>query len=222
MTYDPWLEELKRMQAAKSQDEEARDEQEWSDDDAPCDEVTTSFFEQIANGDFPVRIPMTMEFIADGPEPQIRALLPGERPSQPSSQVVTVVLEYTRAKVREIMLGWLEKPRVPGRSKLPGLVGLERVDRQCFLQTSAAHFANTLSETDKSLRRDPWLVEFLRELHECDQELIPELVSETIKLDRASGGRLRDLILDCVANSSVREHLGWLVAATITDRVQEL
>ena len=39
--------------------------------------------------------------------------------------------------------------------------------------------------------------------------------------ERAAGERLRDVILETVNNPQAREDLGWLVAAAITDRVQE-
>ncbi len=99
---------------------------------------------------------------------------------------------------------------------------LARVDRVCFLETAAAHFVDLLAETDAAPRRDPWLVEFLRELHEYDDDLIGDLVAETIRVNRAAGARLREAILDTVSDPQAREHLGWLVAAAITERAQEL
>jgi hypothetical protein len=102
------------------------------------------------------------------------------------------------------------------------LIGLAPVDRQCFLETAAAYFAETLSQTDTLLRQDRYLYGFVRELHEADGEVIGDLVAKTMRRDATAGARLRRVILDLVDHPEAREHLGWLAAAAITDRLQEL
>ena len=61
------------------------------------------------------------------------------------------------------------------------LIGLMPVDQQCFLETAAAYFAETLSQTDTLLRQDRYLYGFVRELHEADGEVIGDLVAETMR-----------------------------------------
>jgi hypothetical protein len=222
MKDDPWLDELKKMRAAMPDDDGSADYQDASREPAPYDESTLSMFEQIARGEWPVRMPMTMEIYAEGSEPQLRLLRRGERRCKPSSQVVTVVLEFDRAKVRDMMVEWFHSPRQPASSKLMQLLGLERVDRECFLETAAAHFAETLAETDHSLRSDPWFVEFLRDIHDYDEDLVPDLVSHTRCIDRLAGTRLCNVIVDLIAEPHTREQLGWLVAGAIANRIQEL
>ena len=155
-------------------------------------------------------------------KPRVRPLRPGESPSRPSSRIITIMVELDREKVCEMMLEKFHSTPRPGSSRLLQLAGIQRVDRECFLRTGAAYFAETLAASDDSLRGDRWLPEFLEELHDHDEESIPELVSKTIAADRAAGKRLRDVILDVLADPHTREQLGWLVAGAIANRIQEL
>jgi hypothetical protein len=221
MNDDPWLDDFKRLRAAMPRDDAQGSRDDSSIDHAACEQWNLDYFEQIVRGEWPVRIPHTLEIYAEGSVPRIRPLPAGQKRHSPASHIVTLVLEFDREKVREIMLESIRRLTDPARSKLPHIVWLTRVDRACFLETAAAHFADILAEAGDSLRRDPWLVEFLRELHDYDQDLVPEVVSETFRIDRAAGTRLRDIILDALGDAHVREHLGWLVAAAITERVQE-
>jgi hypothetical protein len=191
--------------------------------DAPSEEDSAaSFQDQILRGSWPIRMPMSLEIYAEGPLPQVHSLKPGGRRRHPDSHIITIVLEFDRARVRELMLEKIRSPHSPGDSMLIDLIGLAPVDRQCFLGTAAAYFAETLRQTDTDLRRDRYLYGFVRELHEADDEVIGDLVAETIGRDRTAGARLRSVILDLVDHPEAREHLGWLVAAAITDRLQEL
>ncbi len=52
------------------------------------------------------------------------------------------------------------------------LIGLMPVDQQCFLETAAACFAETLNQTDTLWRQDRYLYGFVRELHEADGEVM--------------------------------------------------
>jgi hypothetical protein len=101
-------------------------------------------------------------------------------------------------------------------------VGLAPIDRDCFLETAAAHFDRLLGETDAALRCDRYLFGFVRELHELDNELVGDLVARTMRFDRAAGTRLRNVILELVEDPVAREHLGWLAAAAIAERLEEL
>lgn len=220
MNDDPWFEELKKRQA-EAPDEQGPADDEWADA-GTCDDPAASFIDQIMRGSWPVRMPLTLEIYAEGSRPQVHPLGPGQQRRRADSRMITLVLEFNRAKVRELMLEQFHSPHDPGDSKLPDIIPLARVDRQCFLETAAAHFKDLLAKTDTDLRRDAWLVECLRELNDYEGDLIPDLVAETISADRAAGARLRDVILDTVSDPQAREHLGWLAAAAISERLQEL
>ena len=202
------------------------DEFAWADDaesDAvSADDLGASFTEQIMRGVWPVRVSMPMEIHIEGSRSQVHPLRPGQQRRHPDSQILTIVVQLDRARVREMMLAEIRSMRDPEESKLPHIMLLARVDRACFLQTAAAHFVDLLAETDAASRRDPWLVEFLRNLNEYEADLIPDLEAATIQAKRAAGERLRDVILDTVSDPPAREHLGWLVAAAIADRLQEM
>ena len=217
MQDDPWLDEIRKYRDAIADSRRSMDDDDTSAEPPRCDETMLDFFEQIVRGDWPVKMPLTLEIYAEGSEPRIRPLSAGQTRRAQKSHVVTLILEFDRT-----LLKALRQPRDPAGSKLPQMAWLTRVDRECFLETAAAHFADILAGSDDSLRRDPWLVEFLREIHDYDQELVPDLVAETIKVDRAAGRRLRDVILDITADPRVCERLGWLVVAGIADRVQDL
>jgi len=199
----------------------ANEEFSWAD--APsAEESAASFRDQILRGCWPIRMPMALEIYAVGSRPQVHSLKPGGGRRHRDSHIITIVLEFDRARVRDLMLEQIRSPRSPGDSILIDLIGLAPVDRQCFLETAAAYFAETLSQTDALLRQDRCLYGFVRELHEADGEVIVELVAETMRRDATAGVRLRSVILDLVDHPEAREHLGWLAAAAITDRLQEL
>ena len=222
MNDEAWREDFEERQAARRDEGTPTDDDSAWAEDAAWDDPAVSLFDQIMRGVWPVRVPLTMEIYAEGTVPQIHQLKPGQRRRNPASHIITLELEFDRAKIRELMLEQIHAPSKPGESKLPDIMGLARVDRQCFLKTVAAHFVDLFSEADTALRRDPWRVGFLRELHDVDADLIGDLVAETIRADCAAGARLRDVILDTLSEPEAREHLGWLVAAAITDRLQEL
>lgn len=222
MKEDPWLETLRKLREAMPECQWPPDDEIHTQGDGPYDEVTLSFCEQIVRGNWPVRLPAVMEIYAEGPHPRLHALRRGEERRCATSQLITIYLEYDRTQVRDLMLENLHEHDDPTRSKLPHLVGLMRVDRQCLLETAAAHFVETLAESDAPLLGDGWLMEFLREVVDYDEDLIPELVAETLRNSRSAGQRLRDVVLDIVDRPGVRDHLGWLVVATLTDRLQEL
>jgi hypothetical protein len=193
----------------------------WTD--APSeDESAASFQDQILRGNWPIRMPMSLEIVVEGSMPQVHPLKSGGGRRHPDSHIITIVLEFDRARVRELMLEKIRSPHSPGDSMLIDLIGLAPVDRQCFLETAAGYFAETLSQSDAHLRQDRYLFGFVRELHECDGEVIGDLVAETMRRDRTAGARLRGVILDLVDHPEAREHLGWLAVAAITDRLQEL
>jgi hypothetical protein len=220
MMEDPWLAALRKLREAMPDCQWPPDDEVHDERDGPLGEMTLSFCEQIVQGNWPVRLPAVMEIYAEGPHLRLHALGRGEERRRATSQIVTVYLEYDRAQVRDLMLESLDEHDSQTRSKLPYMVGLARVDRQCFLDTAAAHFVKTLTETDATLLEDRWLMEFLRELVDYDADLVPDLVAETLNKSRPTGDRLRDVILDLVDRPGVREHLGWLVAATLTERLQ--
>ena len=222
MNDEGWMEDFEERQAAEPDEGSPTDDESAWAEAASWDDPAVSLFDQIMRGAWPVRMPLTVEIYAEGSLPRIHPLKPGQRRRNPASQIITLELEFDRAKIRELMLEQIHSPREPEDSKLPDIIGLARVDRVCFLETGAAHFVDLLAETDTALRRDRWRVGFLRELHEVDADLIGDLVAETIRADRAAGARLRDVILDTLSDPQVREHLGWLVAAAITERLQEL
>jgi hypothetical protein len=219
MDDEVWPEEL---DPSKPDDRGAWDDQPaWTD--APSeDESAASFQDQLLRGSRPIRMPMSLEIYAEGSLPQVHSLKPGGRRRHSDSHIITIVLEFDRARVRDLMLEKIRSPRSPGDSMLIDLIGLAPVDRQCFLETAAAYFAETLSQTDTLLRQDRYLYGFVRELHEADGEVIGDLVAKTMQHDRTAGARLRSVILDMLDHPEAREHLGWLAAAAITDRLQEL
>jgi hypothetical protein len=96
-----------------------------------------------------------------------------------------------------------------------------RVDRACFLQTAASYFAERLVKCDPPLLGDCYLPGFLEDLHEYDEELIAELVATTVQIDRVAGVRLRDGMLECISDPTVREMIGWLAAASIAERIEQ-
>jgi hypothetical protein len=193
----------------------------WTD--APSeDESAASFRDQLLRGSWPIRMPMSLEVYAEGSMPQVRSLKPGARRRHPDSHIITIVLEFDRARVRELMLEKIQSPHGPGDSMLLDLLGLMLVDQQCFLETAATYFAETLSQTDANLRQNRYLYGFVRELHEADGEVIADLVAETMRRDRTAGARFRSVILDLVDHPEARENLGWLAAAAISDRLQAL
>ena len=220
MDDEAWPDKFEKRQAAGSDDQDQPDDEFAWADDAASDDLGASFTDQIMCGIWPVRVPMQMEIYVEGSRPQVHPLRPGQRRRNPTSRILTIVLEFDRARVRKMMLEQIRSPSEPKDSKLPEIMLLARVDRACFLETAAAHFVDLLSETDAAPRRDRYLVDFLRELHEYDAEVIGDLVAETIRVERAAGLRLRDVILETVSDPQAREHLGWLVAAAITERVQ--
>ena len=221
MDDESWPEEFeKRQDAGPDERGSADDEFAWADE-VSWDDAGASFTDQIMRGVWPVRVSMPIEIYVEGSRPQVHPLESGQRRRKPDSRILTIVVQIDRARVRELILEQIRSTRDPEESKLPDIMLLARVDRVCFLETAAAHFVDLLSETDAALRRDPWLVEFLRQLHDYDVDLIPDLVAETIRADRAAGARLREVILDTVSDPQAREHLGWLVAAAITEGLQE-
>jgi len=221
MNHEAWPEEL------GERDDSAADDRAWAGDpipwaDAPSPaESAANFCDQMRRGIWPIRVPMALEIYAEGSRPQVHPFEPGMR-RHPDSQIITLVLEYDRARVCEMLLEEIRRPRNPRESLLLELVGLAEIDRGCFLETGAEHFAKLLHETDEALRRDSYLFGFVRELHELDNEIIGDLVAATIELNRAAGRRLRDVVLDLVDRPKAREHLGWLAAAAIAERLQEL
>jgi hypothetical protein len=199
----------------------ADEESCWTD--APSGvESAASFQDQLLRGSWPIRMPMSLEIYAEDSVPQVHSLKPGGRRRHPDSHIITIALEFDRPRVRDLMLEKIRSPRSPGDSMLIDLIGLAPVDRQCFLETAAAYFAETLSQADAHLRQDRYLYGFVRELHEADGEVIGDLVAETMRLAATAGERLRNVILDLLDHSEARENLGWLAAAAITDRLQEL
>ena len=221
MDDDPWMEDFEERDAGGPDEQASPDDEFAWTDDASSDDAGASFTEQIMRGIWPVRVSMPMEIYVEGSRPQVHPLRPGQGRRKPDSRILTIVVQIDRARVRELILEQIRSTRDPQESKLPDIMLLARVDRVCFLETAAAHFIDLLAETDAASRRDPWLVEFLRELHDYDVDLIPDLVAETIRADRAAGERLREVILETVNEPQAREHLGWLVAAAITQRLQE-
>jgi len=221
MREDPWLKTLRKLRAAMPECRWPPDDEIHTESDGPDDEMPLNFCEQIVRGNWPVRIPATVEIYAEGPHLRLHALGRGEKRRSATSQLITVYLEYDRAQVRDLMLESMNEHDGRTHSKLPHLVGLVRVDRPCFLATAAAHFAETLAATDAALLGDPWLMEFLRELIDYDEDLIGELVAATLRARWRAGERLRAVILDVVDRPGVRDHLGWLVAATLTEQLQE-
>ena len=221
MDDEAWREDFEEPQAARPDDPSPTDDEFACADDVASDDAGASFIDQIVRGIWPVRVSMPMEIYVEGSRPQVHPLRPGQRRRNLDSRILTIVIQFDRARVREMMLEQIRAPRDPQDSKLSDLILLARVDRACFLETAAAHFVDLLAETDTALRRDRWLVGFLQELHEYDADLIPDLVAETIRADRAAGARLCDVVLDTLSDPKAREEVGWLVAAAITDRLQE-
>ena len=222
MDDEAWGEDFEKRQDAGPDDPSPTDDEfDWAEDVA-SDDAGASFIDQIVRGIWPVRVSMPMEIYVEGSRAQVHPLRPGQRRRKPDSRILTIELQFDRARVREMMLEQIHAPREPQDSKLPDMMLLARVDRVCFLETAAAHFVDLLAETDTALRRDRWLVGFLRDLDEYDGDLIPDLVAETIRADRAAGARLRDVILDTLSDPQAREEMGWLVAAAIAERLQEL
>lgn len=222
MKEDPWLKTLAHFRAAMPECHWPPDDEIRSYCDRPFDETTLGFMEQIVRGTWPVRMPVVIEIYAEGHQPHFEVLRRGEKRRNATSHLVTLYLEYDRAKVREMTLEQIHSPQTPKASKLAHMITLVRVDRRCFLETAAAHFVETLARSDEALRRDPWLVEFLREMVDYEADLVGDVVAETLRVDRAAGERLGEVILDVVDRPGVRDHFGWLAAATVTQRLEDL
>ena len=189
MNDEAWGEDFeKRQDAGPDEPSPTDDEFAWAEDVA-ADDAGAGFIDQIVRGIWPVRVSMPMEIYVEGSRAQVHPLRPGQKRRKPDSRILRIELQFDRARVREMMLEQIRAPREPQDSKLPDMMLLARVDRVCFLETATAHFVDLLSETDTAPRRDRWLVGFLRDLDEYDGELIPDLVTETIRADRAAGAR---------------------------------
>ncbi len=222
MNDDPWMEEFEERDAGGPDEQNPPDDElAWTDAPSAADS-TASFRDQLMRDVWPIRMPMALEIYAEGSLPQVHPLESGQGRRHPDSQIVTIVLEFDRARVRELMLEQIRSPRDPEESKLVDIIALARVDRVCFLEAAAAHFVDLLSETDAALRRDRYLFGFLRELHEYDADVIGDLVAKTIRANHAAGARLRDILLEVLEDPKAHDALGWLVAAAITQRLEEL
>lgn len=179
-----------------------------------------SLNEQLARGQWPVRLPVQIEIYVEGWTPRFVVVEPGRR-RHPSSQVITLVLEYDRARICEMVIESIHERLDSGASVLLDLIGLLHLDRDAFLGTAIGHFARLLREAGKDLLRDPDLPVFVRELHDFDEQLIAEVVMATSRVDRIAGQRLRDVLCELLDCADVREHLGWLTADNITERLSE-
>jgi hypothetical protein len=186
------------------------------------DDPAASFRNHLYGGIWPVRMPLVLEVYAEGPLPRTRLFRPGDEPRKRNSQIVKLVLEYDRAYVREMILERYRSPHDPDDSPLDDIVLLARVDRACFLETAAEYFVRLLSANERALYGDPYLPAFLQDLYEYDPDLIPEFVAAATQANAVAGRWLRDTILAAVDHPQVCEHLGWLVAAAIAERVREL
>jgi hypothetical protein len=184
-------------------------------------ETPPSFIEQFERGTWPIRMPIGMEFYAEGWHIRCRNCEVDDEPRMPGGQVITVILKLDRVAVRDILLNQLNELDDPAR-KLGRIITLVQVDRRCFLDTIAAYFVSTLGGSGQPPLDERRLAGAVGYLNEFDAEVVPQMVAETINADRVAGMRLRELILDVVNEQDVRERMGWLVVATLTDRLQEL
>jgi hypothetical protein len=206
------------------------------DDDGSSDEGTAwseslfGFMDQIERGEWPIEIPFAIEFGVKNGRPSILAArhvsqddVPADDgdTDRPQPPVLRGIHTLDQAKVRRIVLDQLAAAERGGRSKLPGLTLLARVDRDCFLQTAAEHFVALLKETDRKLRSDTLLPEFVSDLHERDGELLVEMVSRTAAVDSIVGRCLREVLLDVISEEPCRDELGLLAVSTLTDRLED-
>ncbi len=191
-------------------------------DDWDSNESFFKFVEQIDRGEWPVKVPLTVKLGIKNGRPSVLAAGDDsdDVPRAPEPPALSVTVSLDREKVRQIVLDVIESAARRGRSKLSGLALLARVDRECFLDSTARHFANLLRDTDETLRTDETLSEFLVDLHEWESELIGQCIERTAAVDRAAGDRLRSLILDAINEPPCRDELGLLAVAQLAERLE--
>jgi hypothetical protein len=209
------------------------DDHPWTDSDEADDEFDryefplnpethpgAAVYEQIMSGRWPVSVPMDLEIAVEGTRIHVRPPSASDD-SAANRQIITVMIQLDRSKLRQHLLYDIQQARSNNLSILPDLMLLARVDKACFLETAAAHFVETLTKNEPTPTVDAAFVTWLEDLHQWDDTLIARVVDATRRADHAAGERLRDWILECVAQPAVREVLGWLVAAAIAESVED-
>ncbi len=191
-------------------------------DDWDSNESFFKFVEQIERGEWPIEVPFTVKMGIKNGRPSVLAAgdVSDDVPGMPEPPALTVTMSLDWEKVRGIVLDVIESAARRGRSKLSGLALLARVDRECFLDNAARHFADLLRDTDEALRTDETLSEFLVDLHERESELIAACIEHTGAVDRTAGDRLRSLILDAINEPPCRDELGLLSVAQLVEQLE--
>ena len=205
----------------------------WTNSDEADDDYTSynfplnpethpgaAVYEQIMSGRWPVEVPMDLEIGIEGTRIYVRPPSASDDSPAVNRQIITVMIELDRSKVRQHLLYDIQQARSNNLSILPDLILLARVDKTCFLETATAHFVDLLAKEEPTQSLDPAFVSWLENLHQWDDALIGQVVDATRRADQAAGERLRDWILECVAEPAVREVLGWLVVAAIAESVE--
>ncbi len=192
------------------------------DDDSLGDDADFDLAEQLVRGSFPLRVPLALEIYVDGAWVCMRKSAPNQPPRARHRRIVHVSVPLERMEVRDILLRHLKRP-YPGQELAPHtLYLLAMTHRPSFLAAAAGHFVDVLARGCCDLAGDRWFGLLLAKLCELDETLIVDLVEETLLVSRAAGRQLRDAVSAAIDQPRLREAIGWLVTAALTERLEEL
>jgi hypothetical protein len=122
--------------------------------------------------------------------------------------------------MRQMVLDRLAEAAQSQGRRMACLLLLERIDRACFLQAAATHFADGIHASDDTVGHQAAFMNFLLTLHERDTELIVDVVEHTKSVDAAAGQRLCGAILAAIDDPRCRDELGFLAASALADRLE--
>ena len=142
----------------------------------------------------------------------------GESEATPGG--LRAVFRLTREKVQAMVVERVRAARRAGKPVLVSLCLLSRLDRACFLELAAESFAELLQTSTIALSPDESLAGLVVELHELDPELVPQMLAQTLGVDRVAGERLRGLLLEALSDLACADQLGLLTAQSLCDRLE--
>jgi hypothetical protein len=178
--------------------------------------------EQLVRSSFPLRVPLALEIYVDGAWVCMRESAPNQPPRARHRRIVNVSVPLERMEVRDILLRHLKRP-YPGQELAPrSLYLLAMTHRPSFLAAAAQHFVDVLARGRCHLAGDRWFGLRLAELCELDETIVVEMVERAMLVSRAAGRQLRDAVSEAIDQPSLREGIGWLVTAALTERLEAL
>jgi hypothetical protein len=186
------------------------------------DEATYKLLEKIEEGVWPIEIPYALENTAALPHIKLqRKLLPSLAAPKSPREIVRVTMRLDQARVSDLCLEHILFRVECGRAPLECLPLLCRIDPERFLDITARYLWVALEPTGTRSLDDRTLSEFAILVHEVDPELLPRLVVRTRRSCRAAGERLRSMLVDVTCDALFAEHVGFLSAAALRERLEE-